>query len=65
MIKIGLAGSESMHALAFAQACNKPLENGRYLFPDVRVAAVWGMDDRRQPLKVKMAHPVRQASPTA
>ena len=48
MIKIGLAGSESMHALAFAQACNKPLENGRYLFPDVRVAAVWGMDDRRE-----------------
>lgn len=44
-IKIGLIGSQSMHAWAFAKACNEPDENGNDRFPNVRVAAVYGVDD--------------------
>lgn len=48
MVKIGLIGSESMHARAFAEACNKPLEDGSYPFPGVSVVALWGADDTRE-----------------
>lgn len=45
MIKIGLIGSQSMHALSFARQCNLPDENGEYLIPDCRITAVCAVDD--------------------
>ena len=45
MLKIGLIGSLSMHARVFAKICNLPDENGEYLFEDVRVSAICGVDD--------------------
>lgn len=45
MIRIGLIGSESMHARAFAQACNVADKDGVYQVPGAKVAAVYGVDD--------------------
>lgn len=53
-IRIGLIGSQSMHAWAFGQACNEPDENGNYRFPNVRVAAVFGVDDTPEHIRLTM-----------
>ena len=53
-IRIGLIGSQSMHAWAFAQACNEPDQNGNYRFPNARVAAVYGVDDTPEHIRVTM-----------
>ena len=53
-IRIGLIGSQSMHAWAFAQACNEPDEKGSYRFPNARVVAVYGVDDTPGHIRVTM-----------
>ena len=53
-IRIGLIGSQSMHAWAFARACNEPDQNGNYRFPNARVAAVWGVDDTPEHTRITM-----------
>lgn len=53
-IKIGIIGSQSMHAWAFAQACNEPCQNGNYRFPNVTAAAVYGVDDTPEHLQTTM-----------
>ncbi len=53
-IKIGLIGTQSMHAWAFAQACNIPREDGSYNFPNTRVTAVYGVDDSEEHIKLTM-----------
>ena len=53
-IKIGLIGSQSMHAWAFAQACNVPDEHGTYRFADARVVAVYGVDDTAEHMQLTM-----------
>ena len=53
-IRIGLIGSQSMHAWAFAQACNEPDKNGNYRFPNARVVAVYGVDDTPEHLRITM-----------
>lgn len=45
MIKIGIIGSQSMHAKEFAKSCNVPHENGTFLIPDCRITAICGIDD--------------------
>ena len=50
-IRIGIIGSQSMHAWAFAQVCNEPLQNGNYRFPNARVVAVYGVDDTPEHLQ--------------
>ena len=42
MFRIGILGSDNSHALAFAKISNIPDENGDYLFPDIRVTAIYG-----------------------
>lgn len=54
MIKIGLIGTQSMHAWAFAEACNKPDAEGKYCFPDARVTALYGVDDEDEHIKYTM-----------
>lgn len=45
MIRIGILGSDSSHALAFAKLCNIPDSNtGQYNFPDVRITTIYGHD---------------------
>lgn len=53
-IRIGLIGSQSMHAWAFAQACNEPDEYGNYRFPNARVTAVFGVDDTPEHIRTTM-----------
>ena len=53
-IRIGLIGSQSMHAWAFAKACNEPDQNGNYRFPNARVTAVWGVDDTPEHTRITM-----------
>ena len=53
-IRIGLIGSQSMHAWAFAQVCNEPCQNGNYRFPNAKVAAVYGVDDTPEHLQTTM-----------
>ena len=53
-IRIGLIGSQSMHAWAFGQACNEPDQNGNYRFPNARVVAVYGVDDTPEHIRVTM-----------
>jgi len=53
-IRIGLIGSQSMHAWAFAQACNEPDQNGKYRFSNARVAAVYGVDDTPEHIQTTM-----------
>ncbi len=54
MIKIGLIGTQSMHAWAFAQVCNIPREDGSYNFSNARVTAVYGVDDTEEHIKLTM-----------
>lgn len=54
MIKIGLIGTQSMHAWAFAQACNLPKEDGTYHFPNARVTAVYGVDDTEEHIQLTL-----------
>ena len=42
MFRIGIIGSDSSHARAFSRLANQPDENGRFLFPDVRVTHILG-----------------------
>jgi predicted dehydrogenase len=45
MIKIGILGSDSSHALAFTKLCNIPDKTtGEYSFPDVRITMIYGHD---------------------
>ena len=53
-LRIGLIGSQSMHAWAFAQACNEPYQHGNYRFPNVHVAAVYGVDDTPEHLQTTL-----------
>ena len=54
MINIGLIGTQSMHAWAFAGACNIPDSEGNYNFPDARVTAVYGVDDTEEHIKLTL-----------
>lgn len=54
MIKIGLIGTQSMHAWSFAQACNVPDEAGNYRYGDTRVTAIYGVDDTEEHIKFTM-----------
>lgn len=54
MIKIGLIGTQSMHAWAFAQACNIPREDGSYNFPDARLTAAYGVDDTEEHINLTL-----------
>ncbi len=53
-IRIGIIGSQSMHAWAFAKACNEPCQNGNYRFPNANVTAVYGVDDTPEHLQATM-----------
>ena len=53
-IRIGLIGSQSMHAWAFGQACNEPGKTGNYRFPNARVVAVYGVDDTPEHIRITM-----------
>ena len=53
-IRIGLIGSQSMHAWAFSKACNEPDQNGNYRFPNARVLAVYGVDDIPEHIQATM-----------
>ena len=53
-IRIGLIGSQSMHAWALAQACNVPDENGAYRFADAHVVALYGVDDTPEHIQLTM-----------
>ena len=54
IINIGLIGTQSMHAWAFAKVCNIPREDGSYNFPNVRVTAAYGVDDTEEHIKVTL-----------
>lgn len=54
VIKIGLIGTQSMHAWAFAQACNIPDSKGDYNFPNARVTAMYGVDDTEEHVKLTL-----------
>ena len=54
MIKIGLIGTQSMHAWSFAQVCNCPDEDGNFRFPGVRVIAAFGVDDTQEHLRMTL-----------
>lgn len=46
MIRIGILGSDSSHALAFAELCNIPDKaTGEYTFPDIRITTIFGQDE--------------------
>lgn len=48
MIRIGILGSDSSHALAFAKLCNIPdSHTGQYNFPDVRITTIYGHDNNK------------------
>lgn len=47
MFRIGIIGSDNSHALAFSRLANLPDENGAFLFPDVRVTAIYGTEPGR------------------
>lgn len=51
MIRIGLIGSESMHAWAYARVCNVPKKDGSERLPGVKVEAVYGVDDTEEHLE--------------
>ena len=53
-INIGLIGTQSMHAWAFAQACNIPREDSSYNFPDARVTAAYGVDDTEEHINLTL-----------
>lgn len=45
MFKIGILGSENIHALKFSQICNIPDETGKFRYDDIRVVAIHGHTD--------------------
>lgn len=45
MIRIGIIGTESSHAMAFAKFFNLPNTEGKYSFENIRVTALWGDPD--------------------
>ncbi len=46
MIRIGILGSDSSHALAFTKLCNIPDETtGEYAFPNIRITTIYGHDE--------------------
>lgn len=47
MIRIGIIGSDNSHALAFSKLANLPDEAGNYLYDDVRVTSIYGLDKER------------------
>lgn len=47
MLRIGMIGSESTHAPAFARLANLPAEDGSFPFGDARVTEIWGGDAAR------------------
>ncbi len=47
MIRIGMVGSESTHALTFARLANLPGKNGCFPFGEARVTEIWGGDGGR------------------
>lgn len=48
MIRIGILGSDSSHANAFATLCNIPdIHTGQYNYPDVRITAIYGHDKKQ------------------
>lgn len=51
MIKVGLIGSQSMHARELARVCNLPQKDGTYRYEDVRVSAICGLDDEPEHTK--------------
>jgi len=51
MIRIGLLGCQSTHAVCFAKAVNIPDEQGNYLIDDCRITAVCGYDDTLEHIK--------------
>lgn len=53
-IRIGLIGSQSMHAWSFARVCNEPTQSGNYRFPNARVTAVFGVDDTQEHIRTTM-----------
>ena len=54
MIKIGLIGTQSMHAWAFAQVCNCPDGEGNFRIPGARVTAAFAVDDTPEHLQVTL-----------
>ena len=54
MIKIGLIGTQSMHAWSFAQACNIPDEEENYRFPETSVVAAYGVDDTPEHIRLTL-----------
>lgn len=42
MFKIGMIGSDNSHASAFSRLANLPDQNGRFLFPDIKVTHILG-----------------------
>ena len=54
MIKIGLIGTQSMHAWAFAQVCNCPDGDGNFRIPGARVTAAFGVDDTPDHLQMTL-----------
>lgn len=46
MIRIGILGSDSSHALAFAKLCNLPDQaTGEYHYPDIRITSIYGQEE--------------------
>jgi predicted dehydrogenase len=46
MIRVGILGSDSSHALAFTKLCNIPdVATGEFAFPDIRITAIYGHDE--------------------
>ena len=64
MIRIGLIGTQSMHAWAFAQTCNVPDENGITQIPEAKVEIVYGVDDTQAHIEqtLKKGNILMQAS---
>lgn len=54
MIKIGLIGTQSMHAWAFAQVCNCPDGEGDFRIPGARVTAAFGVDDTPEHIQMTL-----------
>lgn len=47
MIKIGIVGSDNSHALWFSKIANLKDADGKYAYEDVRVTALFGLDEER------------------
>jgi predicted dehydrogenase len=48
MFRVGIIGADNSHALAFSKLTNIPDEStGEYLFPDVRITCIFGLDKKQ------------------